>query len=167
MQLLLIRHAIAEDSTSFLPQADAARVLTPEGRAKMQKAVKGLSQQIDIINYLISSPLVRAQQTADIVASGFPTTIRETLSLLSPGGSFHGILDYLQQYQATDTVALVGHETDLGELGAWLLSGQRANWLPMKKGSVYLLEFNHHVVSGKAVLQWALTAKQLGRLSKS
>lgn len=167
MQLLLIRHAIAEDSTSFLPQADAARVLTAEGRAKMQKAVKGLSQQINNISYLVSSPLVRAQQTADIVASAFPTAIRETLSLLSPGGSFHGILDYLQQYQATDTVALVGHETDLGELGAWLLSGQRAHWLPLKKGSVYLLEFNHQIVAGRAELQWALTAKQLGKLTKN
>lgn len=167
MQLLLIRHAIAEDSTSFIPQADAARVLTVEGQAKMQKAVKGLIQQINIIHYLISSPLVRAQQTADIVASVFPTAIRETLSLLSPGGSFHGILDYLQQYQATDTVALVGHEADLGELGAWLLSGYRANWLPLKKGSVYLLEFNHQLEPGNAVLRWALTSKQLGKLGKS
>jgi phosphohistidine phosphatase len=166
MQLLLIRHAIAEDSTSYLPKDDAARVLTPEGQAKMQKAANGLNQQIEIIHYLVSSPLVRAQQTADIVASAFPSAIRETLSLLAPGGSFHGILDYLQQYQTTDTVALVGHEADLGELGAWLLSGQRGHWLPLKKGSVYLLEFHHQVVAGKAVLRWALTSKQLGKLAK-
>lgn len=165
MQLLLIRHGIAEDFTlTHSHQSDAERALTSEGKAKMQKVAKGLAQQIENINYLIASPYVRAQQTADILATSFSHATRETLTLLIPGGSFHGILDYLQQYQASDTVALVGHETDLGELGTWLLSGHRANWLPLKKGSVYLLEFNRHIVAGGATLRWAMTSKQLAKL---
>jgi phosphohistidine phosphatase len=166
MQLLLIRHGIAEDFTlTSANQADSERALTSEGQAKMQKMTKGLVQQIESISYLIASPYLRAQQTADILITGFPHALRETLTLLIPGGSFHGILDHLQQYQATDTVALVGHETDLGELGTWFLSGHRANWLPLKKGSVYLLEFNRHIVVGGATLRWAMTAKQLAKLA--
>ncbi|MEZ5673574.1 MAG: phosphohistidine phosphatase SixA [Thiotrichaceae bacterium] len=114
MQLLLIRHGIAEDLTPAHHKSDAERALTSEGQAKMQKASKGLVQQIENINYLITSPYVRAQQTADIIATAFPHATREILPLLTPSGSFHGILDHLQQYQQSDTVALVGHETDLG-----------------------------------------------------
>jgi phosphohistidine phosphatase len=165
MQLLLIRHGIAEDLTLHSGQSDVERALTSEGRTKMQKAAKGLAQQIESIDYLIASPYLRAQQTADIIATVFPRSTRETLTLLIPGGSFHGILDYLQQYQHNDIVTLVGHETDLGELGTWLLSGHRSNWLPLKKGSAYLFEFNHHIASGEATLRWAMTSKQLAKLA--
>jgi phosphohistidine phosphatase len=64
------------------------------------------------------------------------------------------------------TIALVGHEPDLGELATWLLSGRLDNWMPLKKGGTCLLEFIDEVEAGEAELCWLLKPKQLRQLAK-
>lgn len=168
MQVLLIRHAIAEDYTIFSlsGQSDDLRPLTTKGKTKMRKGIRGLQRLIPQIHWIISSPLRRAVQTADLVAQSYPDAHREVLSALAPRGSTTTILDYLQGHSGTThIVALVGHEPHLGELATWLLSEHVESWLPLRKGSVCLLEFSGEVVAGQADLQWLLTPKQLRMLS--
>lgn len=167
MQVLIIRHAPAEDREDFAQsrQSDDLRPLTNKGKNKMRQNVKGLQSIVPKIDRIAESPLIRAQQTAGLLASVYPNVVRETLSALAPDGSESKVLAYLQKYaNTTGTIALVGHEPDLGELATWLLSGEIDTWMPLKKGSACLLEFLDDVEAGEAELCWMLTPKQLRQL---
>lgn len=168
MKVLLIRHAIAEDYTLFSlsGQADDLRPLTTKGKTKMKKGIRGLQKLVSQVHHIVSSPLRRAIQTADLVAQSYPDAHREILSALAPRGSTTTILEHLQGYSNTShVIVLIGHEPHLGELATWLLSGHIDTWLPLKKGSACLLEFSGEVAAGQADLCWVLTPKQLRMLS--
>lgn len=168
MHVLLIRHAIAEERKDFqqMEQPDTERPLTGKGIKKMQQNIAGLHNMVPYINHVLVSPLVRAQQTADILLEAYPEAQRTTLTALAPLGSNNSVLLYLQQHErSSHTIALVGHEPDLGELGTWLLSGHPDTWLPLKKGSACMLVFENEVAEGLADLQWFLTPAQLRKLA--
>ena len=168
MQVLIVRHAPAEDREAFARsgQSDELRPLSNKGKAKMLLNSKGLQIILPTIHRFAESPLIRAEQTADLLASAYPNAIRKTLPALAPDGSDSEVLSYLQQHANTSmTIALVGHEPDLGELATWLVSGQVDNWMPLKKGAACLLEFLDEVEAGKAELCWMLRPKQLRQLA--
>jgi len=165
MQVLIIRHAPAEDRDKFEGQNDELRPLSRKGKNKMRENVAGLQILMPKIERIADSPLVRAQQTAGLLASAYDNAIRETVAALAPDGSVSGVLAYLQQHADTmSPIALVGHEPNLGELATWLLSGQTGNWMPLKKGAVCLLEFPNKIEAGQAELCWMLRPKQLRKL---
>jgi phosphohistidine phosphatase len=169
MRVLIVRHAPAEDRQVFARsgQSDNLRPLSRAGKEKMSLNIKGLQKIILALDGIAESPLVRAQQTADYLASAYPKAIRETLPALAPNGNYGEILKYLQQYTHTNkTIALVGHEPDLGELATWLLTGEAENWMPLKKGSACLLEFFYEVDTSQAELCWMLQPKQLRQLAR-
>lgn len=168
MRVLIIRHAPAEDRAEFYQsgQSDELRPLSSQGKAKMRKNVQGLQTIVPQIDRIAGSPLVRAQQTAGLLHAAYPNAIRETLPALAPAGSEFALLTYLQQQASkTQTIALVGHEPDLGALATWLLSGQADTWMPLKKGAACLLEFVEVVEAGQAELCWMLRPKQLRQLA--
>ena len=171
MQVLLIRHAIAEEleaSADISEQADAARPLSAKGKMKMRKNIEGLQLIVPHIYQIASSPLVRAQQTADLLLSAYRDAKRDTLRALAPRGSAPAVLTYLQEHAHTShTIALIGHEPDLGELGTWLLSGHTDDWMQLRKGSACLLEFTGNVIAGQANLEWSLNPSLLRRLARS
>jgi phosphohistidine phosphatase len=167
MKVLIIRHAPAEARETFAlsGQSDDLRPLTNQGKAKMRQNVNGLKTIVPTIHRIAESPLIRAQQTAGLIAATYPDAIRETLSALIPAGSLVDVLAYLQKQAHTlQTIALVGHEPNLGELATWLLSGEEDTWMPLKKGAACLLEFPDHVEAGEAELCWMLRPKQLRQL---
>jgi phosphohistidine phosphatase len=168
MQVLIVRHGIAEDRDKFAitGQADELRPLSEKGRDKTDKAAKGIRKLIPSLHRIASSPLLRARQTADILSEHYKDSHVGILAGLVPNGDYQAILSYLQTYgYRSETIALVGHEPDLGELIAWLLTGQRGNWMPLKKGSACLLEFSDEVEAGTAELLWYLTPKHLRQLA--
>jgi phosphohistidine phosphatase len=170
MQVLLIRHAIAEEleDPNSSEQADAARPLSAKGKTKMRKNIEGLQLVLPQIYQIASSPLIRAQQTADLLLGSYRDAKRDTLRALAPRGSAPAILTYLQEHaHTTHTIALIGHEPDLGELGTWLLSGHTNNWMPLRKGAACLLEFTDEVLVGQASLVWSLNPSLLRRLARS
>ncbi len=169
MQVLIVRHAPAENRQEFAytGQPDDLRPLTNKGKDKMRNNIKGLQTCVPQIDRIAESPLVRAQQTADLLAAVYPNAIRETLSALVPAGSESTVLAYLQKHaDTTQTIALVGHEPKLGELATCLLSGQIGDWMPLKKGAACLLEFIDKVEAGEAELCWMLRPKQLRQLAE-
>lgn len=168
MQVLIIRHGMAENRDEFAAtgQPDELRPLTSKGLEKTKKTAKGIRKLIPVLHRIVASPLVRAQQTADILSERYNNSHVETLEALSPTADFQAILSYLQTYgYRLETIALVGHEPDLGELASWLLTGQRGAWMPLKKGSACLLEFNDDVEAGSANLLWYLIPKHLRQLA--
>jgi phosphohistidine phosphatase len=168
MRLLVIRHAIAGDRETFAAETgrpDAERPVTSEGRKKMKAAARGLRLAAPDIDVLGSSPYVRARQTAEIVADAYDQLPITEVSHLASGGSREGVLEWLRGQRA-EVVAVVGHEPDLGALIGWLVTGDAAPFVTLKKGGVGLLEFPDAPGPGLAELRWLLPPKLLTRLGE-
>ncbi|ALG66684.1 SixA phosphatase family protein [Beggiatoa leptomitoformis] len=164
MNVLLVRHAIAEDRDVFAMtgNTDDLRPLTLKGISKMRQNALGIRTQLSTIQHIFSSPFMRAVQTADILSELYPDAHRHILPTLAPNSSIHDILTAIQAEANTHhTIALVGHEPDLGELATWLLTKHVYNWLSLKKGGACLLSFENKVDVGEAQLCWMLTPNQL------
>jgi len=169
MQVLIVRHAPALDRGEFAytGKSDDLRPLSSQGEAKMRDNIQGLQCLVPEIDTIVESPLIRAQQTGELLAFAYPKAQRKTLAALAPGGSEFAVLNDLQENAKTiQTIVLVGHEPDLGELATWLLSGRLDNWMPLKKGGACLLEFIDEVEAGEAELCWLLKPKQLRQLAE-
>lgn len=157
MQILIIRHAKAGQRgvLGFIGKKDAARPLTDAGRRDMRKAARGLLKLVPEIDVLATSPLARARETADIVSRRYDDIPVMELAPLAPGGSKEDVLAWLRDQKTTATVALVGHEPDLGILASWLLGGAES-FLSLKKGSACLIEMTDKPTPGTGKLEWLL-----------
>ena len=162
MQLVLIRHARAEERMLF--KRDRTRALTQDGQRRMRKAVRGLHALLPGLTLIATSPLLRARQTAEIVAAGYAGIDTVSLPALSPGVAPRAVLAWLRAQPADAMLALVGHEPDLGLLAGWLLSGKQTGFVQFKKGAAALIEFAGAPAAGKGTLAWLLTAAQLAEL---
>jgi phosphohistidine phosphatase len=132
--LYLIRHAIAEERGPEWPD-DRERPLTKDGAARMRQQVQGLANLDVQVTVVLTSPLVRTRQTADIVSAGLPGQPPvELLEALAPGGTPARTLRALVPVASHELMAIVGHEPDLGLLAAHLIGAQAP--LPFKKGAI-------------------------------
>ncbi|MGH7645701.1 MAG: SixA phosphatase family protein [Gemmatimonadales bacterium] len=166
MQLLIIRHAIAEDREQHTAsgQEDALRPLTREGRVKMRQAATGLHRLVKTLDVLATSPLARAVQTAEIVAAEYGGPEPVTVPALAPEQPPDAAATWLRTLRDPGTVAVVGHEPDLGILVGWLVAGRGSSVIELKKGAACLLEIHGQAAAGQATLLWALTPGQLRRV---
>lgn len=166
MKLLIIRHAKAEErpTTGLFKKKDASRRLTEEGRKSMRKAAKALREIAPAIDILASSPLVRARETADIVAD--VCDIKEVLEqpLLAPDADKQALINWLKEQPAERTVAIVGHEPQLSAFASLLLGGKDEALLVLKKGACCLIEFNDAPAAGAGTLLWLLQPAQLRKI---
>jgi phosphohistidine phosphatase len=167
MQLVLIRHGIAEDQEEFAAtgQDDALRPLTKQGRWKMERIAHGLRRVASALDILASSPLRRAQQTAKIVAGAYGGIEVTTVPALAPETPLAEVLAWLRRQPATATLAAVGHEPHLGELATWLLTGRTESRIEFRKGGACELEFDGRPNTGTGRLIWALTPAVLRGLA--
>jgi phosphohistidine phosphatase len=167
MQLLVIRHAIAEERDPHATSdGDTRRPLTPEGANKMREVATGLRRLVERIDVIGASPLVRAQQTADIVAAAYGSMPVTTVPALSPGSDPHALASWLQQQDSASVVAAIGHEPDLGRLVTWLMTGLEESRVEMKKGGTCLLDVTAPAGPRSATLLWALRPSQLRRMDR-
>jgi phosphohistidine phosphatase len=167
MNLLLIRHGIAEDRFEFARQNgnDDERPLTDKGTARMRTGAEGLKRLAPSLDVLASSPLTRARQTADILQKVYGSPRPMIVEALSPGRDPEEVADWLALLAADATVAAVGHEPDLSELVGWLATGERHGFVEMKKGGACLLEITSSPGACSARVEWLLTPKQLRLLA--
>ena len=167
MQLLLIRHAVAEDQAEFAKtkQDDSLRPLTKEGRWKMERAARGLHRAIPAVEVLATSPLLRATQTAKIIAARYTGIDYITVPSLSPDSPFETFLAWLRRQRSALTVAAVGHEPHLGGLATWLLTETDVPKITLRKGGACLLEFDGLPTAGGGMLVWALTSTLLRKIA--
>jgi len=171
MQLLVIRHAIAEDKETFARtgRTDDLRPLTEEGRDKMRRVASGLRTIAPGVAVLATSPLVRARETAEIVAPALGVKRIETVDALRPERRYEELLDWLlarAPKAGSDAVAIVGHEPHLSGAVSWLMTGESDSRLELKKGGVCLVEFSGPPSTGEGTLLWLLTPSQLRRLDE-
>jgi phosphohistidine phosphatase len=161
-ELYLVRHAIAADRGEEWPD-DSKRPLTERGISRFKECVKGLRHLDVAIDEIFSSPLVRAKQTADLLAAGVdgkPSV--KLLDALSPGHAAAAVVTQLAKAAKRRRIAVVGHEPELGELAAHLIGASRA--LPFKKGSVCRIDVEGLGSKRPGSLAWFVTPKALRQL---
>lgn len=166
MKLLIIRHAKAEGrpTTGLFKKKDASRRLTDEGRKIMRKIAKALREIAPAIDTLVSSPLVRARETADIVADVFGIKNVFEQPLLAPEGDKQALINWLKEQPVEKTLAIVGHEPHLSSFASLLISGKDEALLVLKKGASCLIEFNDTPAPGAGKLLWLLQPAQLKKI---
>jgi len=168
MELFIIRHAIAEPLGKPNEFSDERRALTDEGRTRMREIVKGLTKLGAQIDLIITSPLVRAIETAEIVSTGLGLSkkdMRQTLNL-APGGSIEGLFAEIKTHSEVQAVALVGHQPDLGNIISKIISDEGDAAIQLKKGSVCCLNISETVPALRGEVAWLLAPRQLRLLGK-
>jgi phosphohistidine phosphatase len=157
MRLYLLRHATATDVAS----SDEERELTQEGREEARVAGAALAKLGVKPSYVLSSPLVRARQTAEIAAKAlkFPKDI-ELIDELKNSISTAALLKALKSCASDSQVLLVGHMPSLSEHLTAFIGSEHAQSLPMGKGSVACVEIEP-LRAGAGQLRWLMRQKQL------
>jgi phosphohistidine phosphatase len=162
MQLLIIRHAIAAERGAP-GMSDDERPLTPEGRKKFREAAAGLASVVERPAALLTSPLLRARQTAAIAAAAWGRLKPQELAALADG-DFDGLAAAIAKQPPDATVVLVGHEPHTSDLLARLLGGAAPERLTFRKGGAALVEVPGSLAEGGRLL-WYLRPRILRRLA--
>src|ERR1700674_2654146 len=163
-RLYLIRHGLAEERGEAWPD-DTKRPLTEEGMSRLRKEARGLVRLGVTFDVVLTSPLVRARQTADVVAGAFSTRPAiVVMDSLAPDGSSQAILSDLEKHARRTRIALVGHEPGIGELAARLVGSRRP--FAFKKGSICRIDVKRFPPAGPGMLRWFITPKILRELRR-
>ena len=162
LELYLIRHGIAAERGKEWPD-DSKRPLTPDGISRLRKTARGLNAIGVGFDQIVTSPLVRTRQTADIFAEELkskPPVV--TADALAPAGTPASVIQEIARHVRKPRVALVGHEPNLGELAAQLIGSRTP--LEFKKGGICRIDFDVLPPKGAGALRWFLTPKILRAL---
>ncbi|HEY3380202.1 MAG TPA: phosphohistidine phosphatase SixA [Vicinamibacterales bacterium] len=160
--LYLVRHAVADERGDDWPD-DAKRPLTSRGIERFRRVVRGLAALDVRLDVILTSPLVRARQTADILAQylpGRPAVIETTA--LAPVAVFQDLAGELQKQTRHRAIALVGHEPHLGGTAAHLIGYKGI--LEFKKGSVCRIDVDALPPTSRGQLRWMAPPKLLGSI---
>jgi phosphohistidine phosphatase len=162
-ELYLIRHGLAAERGENYPD-DTKRPLTSRGIQKLRREAKALNALDVSFDVILTSPLVRARQTAEALASGLrvPPPVINAPSLV-PGGTHNAIVDELaKQSHRRKKIALVGHEPGIGELAARLLGLRKP--VEFKKGAICRIDVTALPPTGPGQLRWLLTPRMLRKI---
>ncbi len=156
MILYIVRHAEAIERSGTMP--DAVRYLTPKGRLVFRKVAKRVRHEGINPDVIFTSPLLRAGQTAEILAEHLKHQGRVVVAgELSPGFDLRALRSLLVGAGSPEEAAFVGHEPDLGDLAATLLA--LPGGFPLRKGAVLALEVDIGVPKGSAKFLWRTDGK--------
>ena len=162
LELYLIRHGIAAERGKEWPD-DSKRPLTPDGISRLRKTARGLNAIGVGFDQIVTSPLVRTRQTADVFAEELKDKPPVTTSdALAPAGTPAAVIQEIARHVRKPRVALVGHEPNLGELAAQLIGSRTP--LEFKKGGICRIDFDVLPPKGAGALRWFLTPKILRAL---
>ncbi len=157
MELYLFRHGIAEDVKPG--GSDANRALTDQGRKKVAEVVKAARRAGVEPSLIVSSPYVRAVETAQIAVEGFEykgDVIR--METLVPHGSPQKVWNELRDYREESSILLAGHEPLFSHLGAYLLASPALR-VEMKKAAMIRIDVETLGAAPHGTLRWLITPK--------
>ena len=170
MELFVIRHAIAEPLGKQNEFSDEKRALTAEGKNRMREVAKGLVKLGVEVDLILTSPLVRAVETAEIVGTAAGLTKKEIVQSgnLGPGASAEKLFAEIKGLAGVEAIALIGHQPDLGGLISRIIQTKSSELsIQLKKGSVCCLNVTETVPTLRGEMVWLLTPRQLRHVAKS
>lgn len=166
MELYIVRHGDAGQAMLVRGRADAERELTREGRDETAEVAKALRELGCAPDRIGTSPLVRARQTAEILADALDAKRKlESCDFLSPGSDAEALIRWMRDVPA-ETVMIVGHMPDLAQLASAMLTPNAPLDIVFKKSGVCCISFDAAPKAGAGRLEWLLQPKQLRGLAK-
>ena len=157
MELYLLRHGIAEDRSAS--GRDADRALTDEGKGKLEKVLKRARKAGAAPTLILSSPLLRAMQTAQIAADEleYKSEIARSNALL-PDSTADDVWSEIRAHRDEPSLLLAGHEPLFSQTAAWLMGCTRS-MVDFRKGALMRIDFASIGAEPRGVLQWMLIPK--------
>jgi phosphohistidine phosphatase len=156
MDVYLIRHADSQAVGEGITR-DADRPLTAVGQMQCLPLAAGLHRNGVRVDRILSSPLLRARQTAEGIVQHWKDSVVPEIEIcddLAPGGKRRRLTRRLRELGA-EYVALVGHMPNLAEYGGWLIGSKKAQ-LDLPKAGVARINFSHHPGKGQGALLWLI-----------
>jgi phosphohistidine phosphatase len=164
MKLYVMRHGPAEDRSEAVAEFD--RQLTAKGREQTAAAARGLSKLGVQPAAILSSPLVRCAQTAELATAALANgSSARAVDALAAGASPGEMLKVIRQHASAD-VMVVGHDPDVSRLVSYLLDGGSQPFVSFSKGGVVALEARGRPEAEGCRLLWYLRRKQLAALAE-
>jgi phosphohistidine phosphatase len=163
LELYLIRHGVAAERGDEYPD-DSKRPLTSQGISGLRKEARALDSLDVTFDQILTSPLVRTRQTADVFAETMKSKPPvSTMEALAPAGTPAAVIQALARHSKKARIALVGHEPNLGELAAQLVGCRHP--IEFKKGAVCRIDFEVFPPKGTGQLRWFVTPRMLRSLA--
>ena len=162
MELYVVRHGIAEDGGEGM--SDASRALTGKGRRRFQKTARAFGKRGNRLDLILTSPLVRAVQTAESLAGAADPEEVAVLEELDPRIDVETLRTAVARRAGkVESVAVVGHEPQLSSLLA-ALSGVSQSDLDLKKGSIVRIDVDAMTDGNSADPRWWLKPRSGNRV---
>lgn len=140
MRLFLLRHGEAAPSEQY--PDDHLRPLTDKGREQIKEMAEELAEMGTSFDVIVSSPCVRAYQTAEIVADALKERDKMFVDdMLAPGCTLGDILEILERNRQFESILCVGHEPDFGQIASELLFLDEPR--PLRKGEMVEIEIDN------------------------
>ena len=167
MEVILIRHAKAGSADPNTWPDDRLRPLTAEGVSEQRSAARAMKKLGITFEFLVTSPLLRATQTAEVVAEVYrwkePPQVAEELG---PSCTAAGMSKLLAKFPPDATVALVGHEPSFSRVAATLIGKSGDAAIELKKSGVIGIAFEGHPAPGAGALLYHLKPGHLRKIGR-
>lgn len=163
MKLFVIRHTEAIDYETESVRTDESRFITPNGRRISLSVFKTLRDDLSDLEKIFTSPLIRAVQTAEILASSLKyKNDVEISNELKPNSEFDKVIKLIKRNSIFKSIALVGHEPMLGRLVAEITNKETLPFEFKKNGVCYI---DYDAESGQGQLKWYFDPKLLEKIA--
>lgn len=165
VRLYIVRHAIAvPPGTRGIPEDE--RPLTDDGVRKMKEAAEGLGRLKARPALILSSPLRRARQTAEILQDVLASrTALEVTDSLAPAGKRSGLYAEILARASLDSLMIVGHQPSLGQIAGEIVWGSADCFVEFKKGGACAIDLEQEGPPPRGSLLWLMTPSALRKLA--
>lgn len=158
MEIYLVRHGEYTDLGSETPEQDSKNPLSKQGITKLQRQAQTLAEWNLPVEHILTSPFVRAMQTATILAESLKVPVKEHPALTRTRFDSAGLHQIGQEHIQTEHLMLVGHESDLSTVASEVIGGGQ---LELERGGIIRIKLEaHNPPRGKLV--WLLSPDVMG-----
>lgn len=128
----------------------------------MKEIGKGLKKMKISFDAILTSPLLRSKESAEIL-NAYCSNTKEVMvtDLLKPGASFNNLIKFLNKLKDSKKVAIVGHEPFLSTFASYCLTKNKSSLINLKKGGVLMLQVDEVIKPGQCLLSWLMEPRQI------